>query len=202
MFIHMSATLAPERVDVLLDAALAAFDALGYGATPVPVIAQHAGVAVGSLYRYFPGKEQLANALFQREKRRMAAALFDGVVLDGPAADVFRNVWARLGAFAAEHPAALCFLELHHHDAYLDDESRAVAAGVDDTVARLLRRWQRRGEVRKGDPALLMAQVFGGFVGVVRQQRATGRSLTARLGELTCEPAWNLLAAPSKGTSR
>ena len=78
----------------------------------------------------------------------------------------------------------------------------AVAAGVDDTVARLLRRWQRRGEVRKGDPALLMAQVFGGFVGVVRQQRATGRSLTARLGELTCEPAWNLLAAPSKGTSR
>ena len=46
MFIHMSATLAPERVDVLLDAALAAFDPLGYGATPVPVIAQHAGVGV------------------------------------------------------------------------------------------------------------------------------------------------------------
>jgi len=202
MFIHMTATLTSERTDSLLDAALAVFDELGYGATPVPAIAQRAGVAVGSIYRYFPGKEQLANALYRREKQRMAATLFDGLSLDGPAEDVFRAVWARLGSFAADHPAALCFLEMHHHDSYLDDESRAVAAAIDHTVETLLRRWQRRSEVRKGDPALLMAQVFGGFVGVVRQCRATGRPISARLGVTTCEPAWSLLAARSPTTSR
>lgn len=196
MFIHMTATITSERTDTLLDAALAVFDELGYGATPVPAIAQRAGVAVGSIYRYFPGKEQLANALYRREKQRMAATLFDGLSLDGPAEAVFRSVWARLGSFAADHPAALCFLEMHHHDSYLDDESRAVAAAIDHTVETLLRQWQRRGEVRKGDPALLMAQVFGGFVGVVRQCRATGRPITARLGTITCEPAWSLLATP------
>ena len=82
MFIHMAPTVTPPRLDVLLDAALAVFDELGYAATPVPVIAQRAGVAVGSIYRYVSGKEQLANELYRREKRRMAMALFDGVDLD------------------------------------------------------------------------------------------------------------------------
>jgi len=197
MFIPMAPTVTPPRLDVLLDAALAVFDELGYAATPVPVIAQRAGVAVGSIYRYVSGKEQLANELYRREKRRMAMALFDGVDLDTAPADVFRTVWDRLGRFAAEHPAALGFLELHHHDPYLDDESRALAAQVDATVGGLLARWQAAGAVRPGDPELLTAQVFGGFVGVVRQCRATGRPIDHHLAELTRDAAWGLLAAPA-----
>ena len=62
----MPTTIDAPQVENLLDAALTTFDALGYSATPVPAIAAQAGIAVGSVYRYFPSKEELANALYRR----------------------------------------------------------------------------------------------------------------------------------------
>jgi TetR/AcrR family transcriptional regulator, repressor of fatR-cypB operon len=196
----MARALAPTesaaRIDSLLDAALGVFEELGYSAAPVPAIAERARVAVGSIYRHFPGKEQVVNALYRREKLRMMRALFDGLDTDRPAVVVFRELWDRLGRHAERSAPALCFLEMHHHEAYLDDASRAVATAADATVAKLVRRWQRTGEVRKGDPAQLTAQVLGGFVGVVRRHRAAGRPISVRLARSTCEPAWRMLERP------
>jgi TetR/AcrR family transcriptional regulator, repressor of fatR-cypB operon len=183
-----------SKANGILDAALAAFDELGYGETPMPVIAQRAGIAVGSIYRYFASKEVLVNELYRREKGRLAIELFAGVDLDGAPRVVFDAVWDRLGAFAAQSPAALCFLELHHHEAYLDAESSALAASVDRSVAELFARWQAQGVLRRGDPALLVAQVFGGFVGAMRHQRGANRPINAALAAQTREPAWSLLA--------
>lgn len=177
----------------LLDAALATFDELGYSATPVPAIAERAGVAVGSLYRHFPSKEALANELYRREKQRLAAILFGDVDAEAPAVEVFDTVWDRLTDLAVERPEALCFLELHHHGAYLDASSRQVAAAIDESIADLLRRWQSRGEIRPGEPLLLHVQVFGGFVAVLRQLRQRHGTITREIDTATRAPAWALL---------
>ncbi len=52
----------PKRQKIL-DAALATFTRKGYGDTTVPDIAREAGVAVGTIYNYFPGKRELLVAL-------------------------------------------------------------------------------------------------------------------------------------------
>ncbi len=193
MNIH-SVTLADTApVDTLLDAALKTFDELGYSATPVPAIAGRAGIAVGSVYRHFASKEELANALYRREKQRLADALFRDIDLDGPAETAFTRIWERLADFAVDHTEALCFLELHHHDAYLDAASRELAASIDEQIAALVTTWQARGEVRSGDPLLLHVQVFGGFVAVLRQVRLRGATVTRAVGMSTLEPAWGLL---------
>jgi TetR/AcrR family transcriptional regulator, repressor of fatR-cypB operon len=183
-----------QRLDRVLDAALTLFDSTGYGNTPMPDIAREAGIAVGSIYRSVESKEALANELFRREKRRLAAASFGGVDLDGPPAEVFAVVWRRLVDFAVATPAALCFLELHHHDAYLDAESRALVAEIDGMVGSLFRRWQNLGAIRPGDPDMQVAQVLGGLVGVVRVCRGIGRPITEALFDLTVGPAWALLS--------
>ena len=180
-------------MDSLLDAALTTFDALGYSATPVPIIAGRAGIAVGSVYRHFASKEELANALYRREKQRLADALFRDLDPDQPAEVVFTRIWERLSEFAVAHTEALCFLELHHHDAYLDAASRELAASSDRQIAELVTTWQARGEIRAGDPLLLHVQVFGGFVAVLRQVRMRGGPVTRAVGVSTLEPAWGLL---------
>jgi len=189
----MSATLEVPQVENLLDAALSAFDELGYSATPVPAIAGRAAVAVGTVYRYFPGKEELANALYRREKERLAGALFTGLDLDVPAEVAFATIWERLADFAVDHTEALCFLELHHHGAYLDAASRDLATAIDTEIAGMIHRWQERGEIRDGDPLLLHVQVFGGFVAVLRQVRMRGGPVSRAVGMSTLEPAWGLL---------
>lgn len=195
MFIHMAPTLTSDRDDALLDAARDLFCEVGYAATPVPAIAQRAGIAVGSVYRHFPSKEHLVNALYRREKVRLLQAVMVGLDPDDEPEAAFRALWQRLADFAAAHSASVSFLEMHHHEAYLDDESRALAKAGDDQVARVLRAWQRAGAVRKGDPDVLHAQVFGGFVAVVRQRMNTGRRITRSIGTDTVDAAWGLLAA-------
>src|SRR5579862_4369500 len=56
-------------------AALHLFAERGADATPMPLIAAAAGVAVGSLYRYYPGKEALVARLFADNYAELARTL-------------------------------------------------------------------------------------------------------------------------------
>jgi AcrR family transcriptional regulator len=66
-----------QRVAALLDAGAALFAEKGYEAATMTEIAQRAGASIGSLYQFFPSKDALAEALFNRYVERM------GLVLDG-----------------------------------------------------------------------------------------------------------------------
>jgi len=63
-----------RRVAALIDAGAELFAEKGYEATTMTEIAQRAGAAIGSLYQFFPSKEALAEALFNRYAERAAAS--------------------------------------------------------------------------------------------------------------------------------
>jgi AcrR family transcriptional regulator len=63
-----------QRVAALLDAAAAVFAEKGYDGATMTEIAERAGAAIGSLYQFFPSKEALAEALFDRFADRWAAS--------------------------------------------------------------------------------------------------------------------------------
>jgi AcrR family transcriptional regulator len=63
-----------QRVAALLDAAAAVFAEKGYDGATMTEIAERAGAAIGSLYQFFPSKEALAEALFDRFAERWAAS--------------------------------------------------------------------------------------------------------------------------------
>jgi AcrR family transcriptional regulator len=63
-----------QRVAALIDAGAELFAEKGYEATTMTEIASRAGAAIGSLYQFFPSKEALAEAFFNRFAERAAAA--------------------------------------------------------------------------------------------------------------------------------
>lgn len=67
-----------EREDAILDAARAAAEEGGMGAVQIAPVAQRAGIAAGTVYRYFPAKTdlvaQLAAAVSARELTAMRDA--------------------------------------------------------------------------------------------------------------------------------
>jgi AcrR family transcriptional regulator len=63
-----------QRVAALIDAGAELFAEKGYEATTMTEIAARAGAAIGSLYQFFPSKEALAEALFNRYAERAAAS--------------------------------------------------------------------------------------------------------------------------------
>ena len=58
-------------VKAILDAAARVLVERGYAATTTNLVAERAGVSVGSLYQYFPNKDALIAALHDRHAREM-----------------------------------------------------------------------------------------------------------------------------------
>jgi AcrR family transcriptional regulator len=159
----------PATRDAELDAALATFTEQTYGGTRVALVAERAGVAVGSIYRHFPSKEALGNAVYRRWKSRLLGYLTRDAGSDEPVRESFGRMWRALLAFATDHPEAFGFLECQQHEGYLDADSVALSGGVEAIGVGLIERGQRAGEVRTGDPTVLLALVYGAFVGLCKR---------------------------------
>jgi AcrR family transcriptional regulator len=180
--------------DAILDAALALFCERTYDGTPVPLVAERAGVAVGTIYRCFADKEALVNAVYRRAKTDMRAELTRDVVAGLDAREEFHRWWLGLWRFATERPLAFRFLETHHHAAYLDAESHAVGEAITRDAALFVRRAQAAGAVRRMAPELLISLVFGAFTGMVKAASEGGPALSRKARDASEAAVWAMLA--------
>jgi AcrR family transcriptional regulator len=64
-----------QRVERMLDASADLIEEIGYEAVTTTLIAKRAGVAVGSLYQFFPDKRAVVQALTQRNLEKFVAAV-------------------------------------------------------------------------------------------------------------------------------
>lgn len=87
------------RVELLLDVAEEVFEEVGYDAATTNLVAARAGVPVGTLYRWFPDKAALAEALTDRYLDRLVT-LYTELLTDLPPeeriGDFLHRVMARL----------------------------------------------------------------------------------------------------------
>lgn len=202
MTIHSAMETATDKRSGILRAALELFDERGFSATPMPRIAERAGVAAGTIYRYFESKEALGNAVFQASKLEMQRALAG----QGGATprEEFHGLWRGLWDFATKHPAAFRFLETHHHSVYLDATSRALSDAVFAQVADFVRRAQsvdvRLGPaddaVRDGEPGLLIALAFGAFIGMMKEAGEGHFALDESVVAESEQAVWDMLRRP------
>ncbi|HEY5938958.1 MAG TPA: TetR/AcrR family transcriptional regulator [Kofleriaceae bacterium] len=157
-----------DKREAILDAALALFVERGFYGTAVPEIADRAGVGAGTIYRYFESKEALVNAIYRHQKQSFAHIVMNDFPPSTTTRELFRTLWMRMAKFATANPDAFVFLELHHHARYLDDESRAVESRMTALFTSLVTAKQAQGDIKAGEPRLLMGLVMGAFVGVIR----------------------------------
>lgn len=73
-----------SRREVILDAAVDIATDGGYAAVRMRVVAEHAGIAVGTLYRYFPSKPHLLVSALTREFERLDAEHDWATIADTP----------------------------------------------------------------------------------------------------------------------
>lgn len=186
----------------ILDAALRLFTDRGYHGTTIPEIAAKAGVAAGTIYSHFLGKEHVVNVLYRRTKTRMIEQVLAGLPGPGTVRHQFHQLWTRLRAFEKAEPVAFAFLELHHHADYLDRKSRVLEIESLLPVARFLEAASREGHVRRMLPAAMMAMVWGAFVGLVKAARVGYLHLNDELSAQVEATLWDAIRARPKHDDR
>ncbi len=101
------------RVAAILDAATALFATRDYDAVTMTEIAARSATAIGSLYRFFPTKELLADALLARYGERLEAELAELAGRAGrlSAAELAAGIFDAIEARAIERSAAVTLVE-------------------------------------------------------------------------------------------
>lgn len=102
----MARPLSDEKRDNLLQAAMVCIAEQGLVA-PISRIAREAGVAEGTLYTYFPTKQDLFSQLFVTLETDFATSILSGLPVGAPARSQLSHVWNQLVDWGLAEPRRL-----------------------------------------------------------------------------------------------
>jgi AcrR family transcriptional regulator len=142
------------RPQELLDAALALFVEKGFAATRSDEVAVRAGVSKGTLYLYYPSKEELLKAVIQQNLGQVLAE-GSGIVdeYEGPTADLLallmRTWWERVGNTPAGAIHKIMMSEVRNFPEIAQFYRDEVIYPATNLLVRTLKRGVERGEFRE-----------------------------------------------------
>jgi AcrR family transcriptional regulator len=179
-----------ERISA---AALHLFAERGVDATPMPVIAEEAGVAVGSLYRYYANKEELVARLYAENYGQLAEKLDRVQAAQCSTHDKIAAMVRFVCEFFDREWDLARFLLLEQHMRLKAYDGPANPVNI---VCRVLADGVRLGELRQTDVTLAAALVMGPVI-----QAATFRTygrLTEALSDAADEIVRGIWASVAK----
>jgi AcrR family transcriptional regulator len=182
-----------DKADAILTAALALFAERGFYGTTVPEVAERAGVGAGTIYRYFESKEAIVNALYQKWKQQLAVSLMGAFPFDAPARAQLDHFVGAAFQFARQYPLAFKFLEMHHHQPYLNEASHAIENLVLDPARAFFDRHQAEKTTRAMPGEVLGAIVWGGIVGLVKAAETAHVDLTKKAEQHAADVLWDAI---------
>jgi AcrR family transcriptional regulator len=139
------------RPQELLDAALALFSERGFAATRAEEVAARAGVSKGTLYLYFPSKEELLKAVIRANLAdRIAAGAELAARHDGPCTALLQGLLTQWWCQLYDSPAAAVFKLVVTEARNFPDIAQFYAQEVAEPASRLLQDIVQRG-VRSGE---------------------------------------------------
>lgn len=177
--------------EAILAAALDLLAERGFYGTSMPALAERAQIGAGTPYRHFESKEELVNAVYRRCKEALSAHLLEAFPFDATPRAQFRVFFWRLAGFFRAHPRAFDFLELHHHQPYLDAANLELERR---TLAPVLAFFEvgRRTRITRAMPAeALAAMVWGIFAALLKAERLGHLKLTDELLAQAEACAWD-----------
>jgi TetR/AcrR family fatty acid metabolism transcriptional regulator len=157
------AALSDKRARIL-DAAIKVFAERGFHTATVAEIARAAGVADGTIYLYFKGKDDLLLRLFDEKMTELLAESKSELAKE-------RTAPARLSRFIQLHLAlvernpdlaSVLIVELRQSAQFIKAADRAKLAAYVDLIAEVVRDGQEKGELVDGiSPATVKRAIFG-----------------------------------------
>jgi TetR/AcrR family transcriptional regulator, repressor of fatR-cypB operon len=180
----------------LLRSALELYSTIGYQATTTPAIAARAGVAEGTIYRHFSGKEHLLNEVYRDAQRWGTAAVREPETERSlPASERLRQIARRLLDVAARDPALVRMLLRVRDEQHLDERSRQSSRDFREALQQVVAGGKSDGLVRQG-PAELWTEVWLALV-TFAAERVGAKEWTPDGSQvtMTLQAAWDAIKA-------
>lgn len=164
----------------------------GVQATPMSAIAKAAGTGMGTIYNYFPTKEDLINAIYLYIKQDELKQIIVPVE-DVPVKKQFDHYYGGLTRYMIGHPDHFWFMDQFHNSPILLPETKEEGMKVLCPIIDLITKGQEQGIIKQLSKDELLQFLNGGLMGFVRWMLGSGKKLTQQLLDNQLRIAWDAI---------
>ncbi|MDR2282978.1 MAG: TetR/AcrR family transcriptional regulator [Sphingobacterium sp.] len=155
-----------DKIECIFKHTLALIKENGFHGTPMSMIAKNSDVAIGTIYHYFPSKENLILELFSYCRKKINAFIFDDLSEDLSYQEQFAIVLERFCKFQINNTDIFSFLEQFHNSPFNDlAHDRQKVGGCDENnVITFLLKGMETNNLRKIDVHVMASAYIGAAV--------------------------------------
>jgi AcrR family transcriptional regulator len=150
----------PEKEQALFDAALRVAERESLDTLTMQKVAFEAGLAVGTVYVYFDGKQDLLRRLYLKTKAAAGPRLLEGLTPDLPFRQATRLLCRNHFDFLVDHRLEIGFQEKFYHSSWMDGETQALSQVYLEPIFALIHRGQSEELVKPWDPVTLLRLIL------------------------------------------
>ena len=164
----MQDDITQDKRDAIIKAAFKLFTERGFYGTPTSMISKEAGVATGTLFRYFTTKEDLINSAYSVAKSHMAEALKTGISDERTIEDQARRIWGNTIRWGMRNPEEFLFLEQFASSPYISKLTEKEAMSNFGFLGEFFKKGIREGIIKDARWELLAEMIFDSNKAVIK----------------------------------
>ena len=157
-----------DKRAAIVKSALILFTQRGFHGTPTSMISRGAGVSAGTLFLYFPTKNDLINSVFFGAKERMGLAAREGYEAQKGIRNRVKHIWGNIIRWGVGHPEEFMFIEQFHSSPYISDITQEQAFKNFEFLFDVFNDGVRRGELKTMDRRLAIDMLYHANAAVIR----------------------------------
>ncbi len=139
----MASKTKPSKRDAILDAMLDVVVERGFHDAPMSLVAQRSGASAGVIYHYFPSKEAIIQALYERIRALKRDSLLEGFSVEQDPRESFIQGCLNAYKFYRKHKREMRFFEQFSHAGFT---CAPETASEDERAEAFFRRFSSRSK--------------------------------------------------------
>lgn len=182
-----------DKRAAVIQAALELVAEHGFHGTPMAMVAERAGVAAGTIYRYFENKDDLIEEIYRELEKRLTAAVREHYPEGKSVRERFIHIGKVVVAYCIASPMAFRFLEQFHNSPYGVEHRREKMFGrqENDICTGLFEEGLEQQIIKDLPLPILLALTFGPIADICRDHILQFITLDDRLITRTVEACWD-----------
>jgi len=157
-----------DKKALVLKATLELISEQGFCGTPVSQIAKKANVAVGTIYLYFPTKEDLINTLYIDIKTHLAQYIFKNYSESTPTRESFLILLRNIADYFIGRPTEFLFIEQYSNSPLITADTRNGGIEIFAEVSSLFKKAGEENLIKELPTAMLINIATGAILSIVK----------------------------------
>ena len=188
-----------DKREHVLNVALKLFVEFGFHGTPTSKIAREAGISSGTLFYFFPTKDDLITSLYVNIKSRMTAFILDTIKDENSLHEIIKGYYSAPLHWALENKAEFQFTAQFSNSPYLQQVAAEEIQNHITPFLDIIKKGINEKVLKKMDVELIFALVRGHTFSInqyLLEKSATKKEQTKIINS-SFQLLWDMIAVPA-----